>query len=269
MEQLGSELKRAREASGISIHEMATRTKISITALECLERNDFSRLPGGIFGRAFVRSYATEVGMEPDAAVIRFSGLLEQAEREEAERKAAMRPEITLDDRQFLQRQQRALLVLRIVMVAVVIAVLALAIWQGRAYLHRRAVAKAAAASSQSSAATVPVTAPVVPPASAAVIPDVAAAAPGGRVAGMVVEFDVVTAAWLSVSVDSGPPVFARVLQPGEHERVEADREILLDLANAGAVRMAINGRQARSLGNDGERQRARITRENLTAFLD
>lgn len=266
MEQLGSELKRAREASGISIHEMATRTKISITALECLERNDFSRLPGGIFGRAFVRSYATEVGMEPDAAVSRFSDLLEQAERAEAERKAAMRPEITLDDRQFLQRQQRALLMLRIVMIAVVIAVVALAIWQGRAYLQRRAAAKAAAAASPSSTNL-----PPAPPAqvAAAPAPAVPGAGPAPAADKMVVEFEVVTPSWLSVTVDNGPPAFARLFQPGERQRVEADREVLLDLANAGAVRMAINGRQAKPLGKDGERQRARITRENVTAFLD
>lgn len=269
MEQLGSELKRAREASGISIHEMATRTKISITALECLERNDFSRLPGGIFGRAFVRSYATEVGMEPDAAVSRFSDLLEQAERAEAERKAAMRPEITLDDRQFLQRQQRALLMLRVVMVAVVIGLIALAIWQGRAYLQRRAAAKAAAAASPSSTNLPP--APAMPVASAppSAVPAVPDAGPAASADKMIVEFDVVAPSWLSVSVDNGPPAFARLFQPGEHQRVEAEREILLDLANAGAVRMAINGRQARPLGKDGERQRARITRENLNAFVD
>ncbi len=225
MEQLGSELKRAREASGISIHEMATRTKISITALECLERNDFSRLPGGIFGRAFVRSYATEVGMEPDAAVSRFSDLLEQAERAEAERKAAMRPEITLDDRQFLQRQQRALLMLRIVMVAVVIGVIALAIWQGRAYLQRRAAAKAAAAASPSSTNLPPASPVQVASAPLPAVPDAAPAASADK---MIVEFEVVAASWLSVSVDNGPPAFARLFQPGEHQRVEAEREVLL-----------------------------------------
>ena len=35
--------------------------------LEALERNDISKLPGGIFSRAFVRSYAVEVGLDPEA----------------------------------------------------------------------------------------------------------------------------------------------------------------------------------------------------------
>ena len=41
-------------------------------ALEALERNDISRLPGGIFSRAFVRSYASEVGLDPEATIQEF-----------------------------------------------------------------------------------------------------------------------------------------------------------------------------------------------------
>ena len=37
-----------------------------------LERNDISKLPGGIFGRAFVRSFATEVGLDPEATIVEF-----------------------------------------------------------------------------------------------------------------------------------------------------------------------------------------------------
>ena len=36
---------------------------------EALERNDISRLPGGIFSRAFVRSYAAEIGADPEQTV--------------------------------------------------------------------------------------------------------------------------------------------------------------------------------------------------------
>src|SRR6188508_997223 len=36
---------------------------------EARERNDISRLPGGIFSRAFVRAYAIEVGLEPEEII--------------------------------------------------------------------------------------------------------------------------------------------------------------------------------------------------------
>src|SRR6266850_3169409 len=65
----GAKLRDARERRGISLRQIANATKISVAALEALERNDISRLPGGIFSRAFVRSYANEVGLDPEAAI--------------------------------------------------------------------------------------------------------------------------------------------------------------------------------------------------------
>jgi cytoskeleton protein RodZ len=68
----GAYLRQARERQGVSLREIATATKISVPALEALERNDISRLPGGIFTRSFVRSYAREVGLDADDTVQRF-----------------------------------------------------------------------------------------------------------------------------------------------------------------------------------------------------
>ena len=68
----GGKLRDARERRGISLREIANTTKISMSALEALERNDLARLPGGIFSRAFVRSYALEVGLDPEEAIREF-----------------------------------------------------------------------------------------------------------------------------------------------------------------------------------------------------
>ena len=65
----GSKLREARERKGVSLREIANATKISIRALEALERNDISHLPGGIFSRSFVRAYAAEAGLNPDETV--------------------------------------------------------------------------------------------------------------------------------------------------------------------------------------------------------
>lgn len=65
----GIRMRRLREERGVSLRQIANATKISVSALEALERNDISRLPGGIFSRAFVRSYAIEVGLDPEQTV--------------------------------------------------------------------------------------------------------------------------------------------------------------------------------------------------------
>src|SRR4030095_903804 len=110
----GGQLKEARERKGVSLREIAASTKISVAALESLERNDFSRLPGGIFSRAFVRAYALEVGLDPDVTVQNF---LEEFARADVKREHGPRPEVTADDRAFLARQQRAARILRIVLI--------------------------------------------------------------------------------------------------------------------------------------------------------
>src|SRR5467141_1824013 len=68
-EGFGAKLRDARERRGISLRQIANATKISVAALE---RNDISRLPGGIFSRAFVRSYAIEVGLDAEATIQEF-----------------------------------------------------------------------------------------------------------------------------------------------------------------------------------------------------
>ena len=65
----GSRMRHAREQRGVSLRQIADSTKISVSQLEALERNDISRLPGGIFSRAFVRSYAAEIGVDPEQTV--------------------------------------------------------------------------------------------------------------------------------------------------------------------------------------------------------
>jgi cytoskeleton protein RodZ len=72
----GDKLREARERRGLSLRQIANATKISMMTLEALERNDMKRLPGGIFTRAFVRSYALEVGLDPDQAIEEFMGQL-------------------------------------------------------------------------------------------------------------------------------------------------------------------------------------------------
>ena len=68
----GITMRRLREERGVSLRHIADVTRISVAVLEGLERNDISRLPGGIYGRAFVRSYAIEIGVDPEQALSDF-----------------------------------------------------------------------------------------------------------------------------------------------------------------------------------------------------
>lgn len=69
---LGLYLRLERERRGLALRSISESTKLSVSLLDGLESDDISRWPGGIFRRAFVRSYAQCVGLDPDEIVRRF-----------------------------------------------------------------------------------------------------------------------------------------------------------------------------------------------------
>jgi transcriptional regulator with XRE-family HTH domain len=72
-EAFGLDLRRVRERQGLTLGEVCERTKVSIGHFSSLEHGDISRWPTGIFRRAFIRSYARAVGLDPEALVDQFA----------------------------------------------------------------------------------------------------------------------------------------------------------------------------------------------------
>lgn len=64
MADIGEKLKSAREAKGLSIADIEKATKIQSRYLEAIEKNEFDKLPGDFYVRAFIRQYAQVVGLD-------------------------------------------------------------------------------------------------------------------------------------------------------------------------------------------------------------
>ncbi|MBM4371904.1 MAG: helix-turn-helix domain-containing protein [Deltaproteobacteria bacterium] len=62
MTEIGTWLRQAREAAGITLDQVAAQTKVRGGLLADLEANRLQRLPQRVFVRGFVRSYAEAVG---------------------------------------------------------------------------------------------------------------------------------------------------------------------------------------------------------------
>ena len=77
----GPRLRRERERRGISLETLAARTNVSTELWLGLESNDFSKWPGGLFARAFVRDYARVVGLVDDELVDDFCRLYPVGDR--------------------------------------------------------------------------------------------------------------------------------------------------------------------------------------------
>lgn len=63
---VGARLRHERELLGMSLEEVSRATRIPVPSLERLEADRFDDLPGEVFVRGFLKSYARAVGMEPD-----------------------------------------------------------------------------------------------------------------------------------------------------------------------------------------------------------
>ena len=61
---IGEELKKARERKEIMLEDVAHETKINLEYLKSIEAGEFNFLPQA-YVRAFIRSYAQKVGLDP------------------------------------------------------------------------------------------------------------------------------------------------------------------------------------------------------------
>jgi cytoskeleton protein RodZ len=80
----GPNLRRIRVQRGISIYEIVTATNVSAALWEGLEANDLKRWPTGIYARAYVRSYAKVIGVDPETTVDDFCRWFPQGDRRAA-----------------------------------------------------------------------------------------------------------------------------------------------------------------------------------------
>jgi len=72
MGSFGEDLKKAREAKKVTLEAIATATKITTRYLQAVEQERFDQLPGGVFRRSIVRSYARTAGLDEEVWVKRY-----------------------------------------------------------------------------------------------------------------------------------------------------------------------------------------------------
>ncbi|MFC2023520.1 helix-turn-helix domain-containing protein [Chloroflexota bacterium] len=79
---MGDWLQKRRDELGISLEQAEEDTRIRVRYLEALETEQFESLPDPAVGRGFLRNYAAYLGLDPQAAIERFSALVGPPEPE-------------------------------------------------------------------------------------------------------------------------------------------------------------------------------------------
>lgn len=96
---LGEKLRQAREERGISISEVAEQTRISPHYLDSIENDDYRTLPGGIFNKGFVKSFAKAVGINEQEALQEYSRIISSQDSTADGDPKSYKPEVLTDDR--------------------------------------------------------------------------------------------------------------------------------------------------------------------------
>jgi cytoskeleton protein RodZ len=268
----------------MSLRQIADATKISLGVLEALERNDISRLPGGIFGRAFVRSYAVEVGLDPERTIHDF---LAQFPHESitAGHPASRQVETSVA---ISNTHPPLSAVVAVLTVSILLAGAAvrfdawriltsysapfwtiqnwrLPAWRPEAPRSAPSVSSDPFTTANPGQTGEPGAPPPDPPPAVDPVPQPTATdAPGDR---LTVRLSVLRPCWVSATVD-GRKAIERLLQIGEEQTINVRREIILTAADAGALALTLNGDRAKPLGNLGEVVTARLNLTNFREFL-
>lgn len=251
----GGKLRQARERRGISLRQIATSTKIGVAALEALERNDISRLPGGIFSRGFVRSYAIEVGLDPEETVREF---VERFNAEPPPSAEVFTPDPG-EERAFENQQRMAAVMLKLVVVSLVLVGI---------ILYFTLKSRGTAAATELAQPDAPAAA-VEPPPAIAAAPEAVDVPPQveTRAATFTLDLHPTEDCWIKLVVD-GTEIMSRIMSGGERATHTVRASAVVDVGNAAAFAYSINGRPGRALGEAGQVRTARFTPDTLADYI-
>jgi cytoskeletal protein RodZ len=237
---IGAELAAAREAAGMTLDDVAERSRVRRTVIEHIEADDFTLCGGDVYARGHLRTLAGIVGADPAPLVAEFDRLhaphapsaTEVFESETAARPERRGPNWT------------AAMAVALLVVAV-IGVLQLVNrgGGGSPTAVSGPTGSSAPALPTASASTVSPT-PSSQPTSSAI-----AALPGGVTVRLTVNSG---KSWLSVTAGSAE-VFTGIVAAGTTKVFTDPANVKLVLGNAGAVSLNVNGVEIGSPGKTGE----------------
>ena len=240
-------LRSAREQKGLSQRQVADATKLSVRAIDMLEKGSLEALPEGIYRRSIVKAVAREVGLNPDQLLAEFMSA----------QPAALQPPPSV-----VMAEPKAATSFNKVMTLVSAALPMIA---GIVYFGlpmTRAIGSESPRPPVQERRLEAARAEVVPVGGFNEMP-----VADSRPVPVVVTLTISSRCQLRVVAD-GNEIVGRTMEQGETLPIELGDELLLLGDNASAVQFSINGQAGRLLGEPGDVLSARIGRDDYQDFL-
>ena len=258
---VGARLKQVRESKRVTLRQIANTTRIAMSALDAIERDDVKKLPGGIFARSFVRAYASELKLDVEQTVADFFAQF-------PEPTDAVAPQ-SIESSDHGQPWPVPTAIARGAMLAVpTLALIGWMVFGGRGATTRQEPTLLSE--------RIPAVRPDAPaPAPTHALPDVVPAggalpeaASAGAATALTLHLTTQGECWVSIMAD-GREVVSRLMGAGDEEAVRAVSELRIKVGDAGVVGLRINGSPLRPLGRPGQVVSVRVDTTNLADLLE
>lgn len=229
--QIGEKLRNARQEKGYSFEYLEETTKIRAKYLEALENERFDILPGQVYAKAFLRTYAKYLGLDVDEIMAEFK----EENKEEPIEVSAPEPKPEIKDNSKKWHY-----------VVAAVAIVALFAFKSLYGVGNQSEDKSAVPPTSQQQTAQQKSSPPSPKQEAQT--ETSKPADGVRVVLKVTD----NQSWMQVVAD-GNTVFTGLVNPGEMKDFKAQEKILLHVGNAGAVEVNVNGKDLGRLGKNGQ----------------
>ena len=249
---VGRALQQARIDARLTVDEISTSTRVRVPIVHSIEQDDFSRCGGDVYARGHIRTLARAVGLDADALVAQYD--------EEHGGRPSPTPAATLFEAERIRPEPRrpnwtAAMVAAIV---AVIGFVGFTLVNGDDDSDGAVADKTPSQSPSEKESGKPSpskTRTADPKPSDSAI----AGAPADKVTvRMTAEKG---NSWVSAKDHNGRLVHEGVLRQGQSKTLTDDKRLDLVLGNAGGVKLYVNGKEVKNVGQVGQVQRVSYTR--------
>lgn len=254
MAELGKELKTARESKKIAIEDVAASTRIGRRYLEALENDRFDMMPGGFFLKAMIRSYAAAIGLDAEKTVDRYkkAGIIDDS--------SGIHFNKTRDLSLFAGKNKMVVWTMIIIGLVIAAVILTLLLRGDR----KKDEAKAAGGKPEQIQLlpAAPAPAPTQEPPQTAVPTE-------KQPEGLLIDITFTELTWMQVFAD-GAPVVDGVFPTGRKLSAKAEKQLLINVGNAGGFTFTLNGRNGKAIGLPGQvKKDVKISLDNIGEFIE
>lgn len=249
------DLKRLREARGLTLKDIFSVTRITVTNLEAIETGNYHLLPEPVYVRTFIKTYAGILETDSKPLLQQYESYLKSRDKIN---------EVPEEDHKELPQKGKKIrnihfllwVVAAIVLFGLIVLIVATDVNDVMDLFSARQISSQKIASSPTHERNVPATAPAVSPPPDVTQSGQSPANQGARSQkqgqAFNLKIEAVEKTWIRISADQKQPEQI-MLSKGDRVERTARESFIIDIGNAGGILVSFQDKPLPSLGKRGE----------------